>query len=88
MSPEISLTIVTTVTFFTQERVAKIGGMNISANKRHHFQLPGADLPKLIQILYKLSLDFQFKKSHKFRFKATRDREIIFLTSLRENPLF
>lgn len=32
------LTIVTTVTFFTKERVAKIGDMNISANKRHHFQ--------------------------------------------------
>jgi hypothetical protein len=30
------LTIFTTVTFFTRERVAKIGNVNITANKRHH----------------------------------------------------
>jgi hypothetical protein len=30
------LTIFTTVTFFTKERVAKIGDINIMANKRHH----------------------------------------------------
>jgi len=30
------LTIFTTVTFFTRERVAKIGDINITANKRHH----------------------------------------------------
>ncbi len=31
------LTIFTTVTFFTRERVAKIGDVSITANKRHHF---------------------------------------------------
>ena len=31
------LTIFTAVTFFTRERVAKIGDVNIMANKRHHF---------------------------------------------------
>ena len=30
------LTIFTTVTFFSRERVAKIGDINITANKRHH----------------------------------------------------
>ncbi|OFY68012.1 MAG: hypothetical protein A2V64_06800 [Bacteroidetes bacterium RBG_13_43_22] len=30
------LTIFTAVTFFTKERVAKIGDINIMANKRHH----------------------------------------------------
>lgn len=30
------LTIFTAVTFFTRERVAKIGDINIMANKRHH----------------------------------------------------
>ncbi len=30
------LTIITAVTFFTKERVAKIGDINIMANKRHH----------------------------------------------------
>lgn len=30
------LTIFTTVTFFTRESVAKIGDLNITANKRHH----------------------------------------------------
>ena len=30
------LTIFTAVTFFTRERVAKIGDVNIMANKRHH----------------------------------------------------
>ena len=29
------LTIFTTVTFFSRERVAKIGDINITANKRH-----------------------------------------------------
>jgi regulatory protein YycI of two-component signal transduction system YycFG len=32
------LTIFTTVTFFTRERVAKIGDVNITANKRHHLK--------------------------------------------------
>jgi len=32
----IVLTIFTAVTFFTRERVAKIGDINIMANKRHH----------------------------------------------------
>jgi hypothetical protein len=32
------LTIFTTVTFFTRERVAKIGDVNIMANKRHHLK--------------------------------------------------
>ncbi len=30
------LTLFTAVTFFTRERVAKIGDINIMANKRHH----------------------------------------------------
>jgi len=30
------LTIFTAVTFFTKERIAKIGDINIMANKRHH----------------------------------------------------
>jgi len=30
------LTIFTAVTFFTKERVAEIGDINIMANKRHH----------------------------------------------------
>lgn len=30
------LTIFTTVTYFSRERVAKIGDVNITANKRHH----------------------------------------------------
>ena len=30
------LTIFTAVTFFSRERVAKIGDVNITANKRHH----------------------------------------------------
>ena len=30
------LTIFTAVTFFSRERVAKIGDVNIMANKRHH----------------------------------------------------
>lgn len=34
----LALTIFTAVTFFTKERVAKIGDVNITANKRHHFQ--------------------------------------------------
>jgi len=32
------LTIFTTVTFFSRERVAKIGDINITANKRHHLK--------------------------------------------------
>lgn len=32
------LTIFTTVTFFTRERVAKIGDINITANKRHNLK--------------------------------------------------
>jgi mannose/fructose/N-acetylgalactosamine-specific phosphotransferase system component IIC len=32
------LTIFTTVTFFTRERVAKIGDVNITANKRHNLK--------------------------------------------------
>jgi len=32
------LTIFTTVTFFSRERVAKIGDVNITANKRHHLK--------------------------------------------------
>jgi divalent metal cation (Fe/Co/Zn/Cd) transporter len=32
----LALTIFTAVTFFTRERVAKIGDVNIMANKRHH----------------------------------------------------
>lgn len=32
----LALTIVTTITFFTRDRVAKIGDINISAKKRHH----------------------------------------------------
>jgi hypothetical protein len=32
------LTIFTAVTFFTRERVAKIGDVNITANKRHHLK--------------------------------------------------
>jgi len=32
------LTISTTVTFFTRERVAKIGDINITANKRHNLK--------------------------------------------------
>jgi hypothetical protein len=32
------LTIFTTVTFFTRERVAKIGDVSITANKRHHLK--------------------------------------------------
>lgn len=32
------LTIFTTVTFFTRERVAKIGDVNIMANKRHNLR--------------------------------------------------
>ena len=34
----LALTIYTAVTFFTKERVAKIGEVNIMANKRHHLQ--------------------------------------------------
>lgn len=34
----LALTIFTAVTFFTKERVAKIGEVNIMANKRHHLQ--------------------------------------------------
>ncbi|MDQ1296709.1 MAG: hypothetical protein QG611_688 [Bacteroidota bacterium] len=32
------LTIFTTITFFTRERVAKIGDVSITANKRHHLK--------------------------------------------------
>lgn len=32
------LTIFTTVTYFSRERVAKIGDINITANKRHHLK--------------------------------------------------
>ena len=32
------LTIFTTVTFFSRESVAKIGDVNITANKRHHLK--------------------------------------------------
>lgn len=32
------LTIFTTVTFFTRERVAKIGNLNITANKKHNLK--------------------------------------------------
>ncbi|MBN2861671.1 MAG: hypothetical protein JXN62_00825 [Bacteroidales bacterium] len=32
------LTIFTTVTFFTRERVAKIGDINITANKKHNLK--------------------------------------------------
>jgi hypothetical protein len=32
------LTIFTTVTFFSRERIAKIGDVNITANKRHHLK--------------------------------------------------
>ena len=32
------LTIFTTVTFFSRERVAKIGDINITSNKRHHLK--------------------------------------------------
>jgi hypothetical protein len=32
------LTIFTTVTFFSRESVAKIGDINITANKRHHLK--------------------------------------------------
>jgi len=32
------LTIFTTVTFFSRERVAKIGDINITANKRHNLK--------------------------------------------------
>lgn len=32
----LALTIFTAVTFFTKEKVAKIGDVNITANKRHH----------------------------------------------------
>jgi hypothetical protein len=32
------LTIFTTVTFFSRERVAKIGNVNITANKRHNLK--------------------------------------------------
>jgi len=32
------LTIFTTVTFLSRERVAKIGDINITANKRHHLK--------------------------------------------------
>jgi len=32
------LTIFTTVTFFSRERVAKIGDINITANKRHNLR--------------------------------------------------
>jgi hypothetical protein len=32
------LTIFTTVTFFSRERVAKIGDVNITANKRHNLK--------------------------------------------------
>jgi hypothetical protein len=32
------LTIFTAVTFFSRERVAKIGDVNITANKRHHLK--------------------------------------------------
>lgn len=32
------LTIFTTVTYFSRERVAKIGDLNITANKRHHLE--------------------------------------------------
>jgi hypothetical protein len=32
------LTIFTTVTYFSRERVAKIGDVNITANKRHHLK--------------------------------------------------
>ena len=32
------LTVFTTVTFFTRERVAKIGDLNITANKRHNLK--------------------------------------------------
>ena len=32
----LALTIFTAVTFFTRERVVKIGDINIMANKRHH----------------------------------------------------
>ncbi len=32
------LTIFTAATFFTKERVAKIGEVNSMANKRHHLQ--------------------------------------------------
>ncbi len=34
----LALTIFTAVTFFTKERVAKIGDVNITANKRHHLK--------------------------------------------------
>ena len=34
----ILLAIFTTVTFFSRERVAKIGDVNITANKRHHLK--------------------------------------------------
>jgi uncharacterized membrane protein YiaA len=32
------LTLFTTVTFFSRERVAKIGDINITANKRHNLK--------------------------------------------------
>ena len=32
------LTIFTTVTYFSRESVAKIGDINITANKRHHLK--------------------------------------------------
>jgi hypothetical protein len=32
------LTIFTTVTFFSRERIAKIGDINITANKRHNLK--------------------------------------------------
>ncbi len=34
----LALTIFTTVTFFSRERIAKIGDVNITANKRHNLK--------------------------------------------------